>query len=239
MSTLGLVIPCFNEADSIPVLLQKFSTVIHNNQISVVFVNNGSTDNTSEILDDLIPKYSFASRIDVAKNQGYGHGIFVGLNSLSTQFVGWSHADLQSDPADIVKAYLLLKRLSFPSRTFIKGFRRGRPIFDQFFTFGMSILESIVLRYILRDINAQPTIFSRELFDKWSDPPSDFSIDLYYFYMAKVENYRCLRFNVLFPPRFAGKSSWNTGFISRVKFIKRTLKFTLTLKTKIKHELCK
>ena len=54
---LSVVVPCYNEADNIPLLLEKFSAVITRQDIEVILVDNGSTDKTPEILEYLLPKY--------------------------------------------------------------------------------------------------------------------------------------------------------------------------------------
>ena len=46
---------------------------------------------------------------------------------------------------------------------FIKGFRNGRPLIDNFFSKGMSYVASKFLGYEFTDINAQPSIFSTDL----------------------------------------------------------------------------
>ena len=53
------------------------------------------------------------------------------------------------------------------------------------FTFGMSVFESVLLRRPLRDINAQPTLFPRSLYETWTTPPEDFALDLYAYVSAK------------------------------------------------------
>ena len=83
------------------------------------------------------------------------------------------------------------------------------------------------------DINAQPSIFNRELYEKWIDPPKDFSLDLYAYYKAKKMNYKIKRFSVNFPPRKYGESKWNFSLSSKLKFIKRTILFSFNLKKKI------
>ena len=83
---------------------------------------------------------------------------------------------MQTDPADILEG---LKFFDADNQNlFVKGKRYGRPYMDVVFTIGMSIFETLFLRKPC-DINAQPTIFPREFFEDWQDPPTDFSLDLY------------------------------------------------------------
>lgn len=52
----------------------------------------------------------------------------------------------------------------------------------------MSIYETILLRTKLVDINAQPNLFHRSFYDSLTDAPKDFSLDLYFLYMAQKKN---------------------------------------------------
>ncbi len=230
---LSIVVPCYNEAENIPLILERFQTVIKGNNIEVILVNNGSTDATDEILQSLLPGYPFAKSVVVPVNQGYGYGIVQGLKQADGDYIGWTHADMQTDPKDVIRAYrLILKKAD--ERLYVKGTRRGRPWSDRFFTWGMSVFESIYFGMPLRDINAQPNIFPGDFFETWENPPSDFSLDLYAVYTAARSGLRIVRFPVLFPKRIHGKSKWNTGIVSKYRFIRRTLEYSKNLKHSLK-----
>jgi polyisoprenyl-phosphate glycosyltransferase len=79
------------------------------------------------------------------------------------------------------------------------------------------------------DINAQPTLMHRSLYSKWDNPPTDFSLDLYAYYQAKNHRHEILRIPVNFGPRTFGDSHWNTGMVSRLRFIRRTLSYSWQL----------
>lgn len=231
---LSIVVPCYNEEQNIPLILERFGELIQRDDIEVILVNNGSTDNSAQVLADLIPQYPFAKTILVEVNQGYGYGILQGLQSCNGEYIGWTHADMQTDPADILKALDIIERET--GLVFVKGNRKGRPLFDVFFTAGMSLFETLYLHQKLYDINAQPNIFPKVFFDSWENPPYDFSLDLYALYMARRKNLRVIRFPVLFPERIYGESKWNTGLKAKWKFIKRTIDFSVKLKKGFKSE---
>ena len=196
----------------------------------MVLVDNGSTDSSPEVLNTLLPKYPFAKTIRVEVNQGYGYGIVQGLKVSTGEFIGWTHADMQTDPADLLKALDIIEKRNYAEELFIKGNRKGRPLFDQFFTSGMSAFETLYMGVKLYDVNAQPNVFSKKFFETWINPPKDFSLDLYALFMAQKSGLHIERFDVMFPKRVHGTSHWNTGLVSKWKFIKRTVGFSRKLK---------
>mgnify|MGYP006275543925 CR=1 FL=1 len=233
MKTLSIVLPCYNEADNIPHILQRFEKVIDREDIELILVDNGSTDNSLEVLCELLPQYPFARSIRVEINQGYGFGLHCGLKHGTGRFLGWSHADMQTDPYDVLRGLSLLEASEDPCRTFVKGYRRGRPWTDDIFTLGMSVFSSLILLSPLWEINAQPNIYPRELFEKYNNPPNDFSFDLFYYYSALKSGFKIQRFDVEFPRRIHGQSHWNINWRSKLAFIRRTVAFTLKLRRSI------
>ena len=231
---LTIIVPCYNESKNIPLILEKFSSVINRDDIEVLLMNNGSTDNSEIVLSEIVPNYSFARVVNVKVNQGYGFGITSGLNEAKGEFIGYTHADMQTDPADVLKALEIIEQQNNPKNCYVKGDRKGRAIFDQFFTMGMSAFESMYLCKKLWDINAQPNIFHKNFFETIKeDCPKDFSLDLYFLYTAQKRGVNIIRFDVIFPERLHGESSWNDGLASKWKFIKRTIDFSMKLKKEL------
>jgi glycosyltransferase involved in cell wall biosynthesis len=234
MKTLSIVFPCYNEAKNIPLILERFAQVMDRGDVEVILVDNGSTDDSPQVLAELLPHYPFARSVRVEVNQGYGYGLFCGLQAGGGRFLGWTHADMQTDPQDVLRGLALLEASADPDHTFVKGWRRGRPWADQVFTVGMAVFESLVLWAPLWEINAQPNLFPRELFAQWQDPPTDFSFDLYFYYLAVKSGFKIQRFDVDFGQRLHGQSHWNVNWQGKVKFIQRTVDFTFKLKRKIR-----
>lgn len=232
--TLTIVVPCHNEAANIPLLLQAYSDVILRDDIEVILVNDGSVDETHILLQKLGPRYPFLKVVTIDKSCGYGSAVMSGLKSASGEFIGWTHGDLQTPPRDVVKALEIIEARGNDPRLYIKGRRYGRPFFDRVFTWGMSIFETVYMGVWLVDINAQPNIFHKSFFATWKNPPSDFSLDLYVLYTAQKEKLEIVRFDVPFLERVHGESKWNTGLVSKWKFIKRTMEFSIKLKGSLK-----
>jgi glycosyltransferase involved in cell wall biosynthesis len=227
----SLIIPCYNEKDNLPLLLDRCKELAVRPDIEVVLVDNGSTDGTKEVLENLLPKYPGCRSIRVEKNQGYGFGIVSGLKAAKGEILGWTHADMQTDPQDALSGLEIFEKHG--DEIFVKGRRYGRPFMDVVFTVGMSLFETFLLTRPMWDINAQPTMFSRNFFESWSDPPDDFSLDLYAYYQAQRCGVKVYRFPVRFGERAHGVSHWNVNWAAKRKFIRRTVDFSLQLKKKI------
>ena len=228
-NNFSIVIPCYNESGNLLKLIDICKKELCANGVEVILIDNGSTDGSDKILKTIKDSDQLLKSYRLEKNQGYGGGILYGLSKAKGQYIGWTHADLQTDPADVLNGFKLMDS----DKIFVKGSRVGRPIADNIFSIGMGIFESIILRTKLWEINAQPTIFSKKFFLSWSDPPEDFSLDLYSYVMAKKNNLSIKRLTVFFPERFYGNSSWNTGLKSKLALIQRTIKFSFQLKKRI------
>lgn len=227
----SLVIPCYNEAANLPLLLERCKGVA-GADTEVILVDNGSTDNSAQVLAQLLPAYPGCRSVRVEQNQGYGFGILSGLRAARGEILGWTHADMQTDPQDALRGLELFARHG--AQSFVKGRRYGRPLSDVAFTFGMSVFETVLLGKPFWDINAQPTMFTREFFATWANPPHDFSLDLYAYYEARRQGLAVHRFPVRFGDRAHGVSHWNVNWAAKRKFIKRTVDFSLQLRRNVK-----
>jgi glycosyltransferase involved in cell wall biosynthesis len=227
---LSLIIPCYNEAANLPLLLERCA-FLGTEQIEVILVDNGSTDNSSEVLQNLLPSYPHCRSVRVPVNQGYGYGILSGLRVAQGDLLAWTHADMQTDPKDVLRGLELFK--AHGNSIYVKGKRISRPLADVFFTIGMSIFETLLLRTRLWDINAQPNMFSRSFFGTWENPPHDFSLDLYVYFTARAKGLPVYRFPVEFGERAHGVSHWNVNWAGKMKFIRRTIDFSFELKRRL------
>ncbi|MFI8396768.1 glycosyl transferase family 2 [Pseudomonas sp. Choline-02u-1] len=228
----SLVIPCYNESASLPLLLERCKGLVAQKGVEVILVDNGSTDSTPQVLESLLPAYPGCRSVRVDVNHGYGHGILCGLRAAEGDVLGWTHADLQTDPMDALRGLAIFDQ--YGPEIFVKGRRFGRPLADVAFTFGMSVFETILLGKPMWDINAQPTMFSRDFFARWESAPADFALDLYAYHLAQAEGLKIHRFAVRFGERHHGVSHWNVNWAAKRKFIRRTIDFSLQLKKSLR-----
>ena len=170
------------------------------------------------------------SLIKIDKNIGYGNGIYKGILSSKGEFIAWCHADLQTDPHDVIEIFLKSKEKLLSEKCVVKGKRIKRGFFDEIFTVGMSIITLIFFKFFLNDINAQPKIFHKEFINKLKNAPKDFSFDLYFLLIAKKENLSIHEFPIIWNKRYAGEAKGGGTFKLKFKLTLRTLKFMYKLK---------
>lgn len=227
---LSIVLPCYNEAENLPGVLARFREVLgERGDVEVMLVDNGSRDDTPRVLACELarPENRFAATVLVPVNQGYGHGILAGLRAARGEYLAWTHADMQTDPGDVLVGFEKLRRHPAPRACVLRGRRRGRRPLDAFFTFGMSVAASAALGIPLRDVNAQPKMFHRSLLEKMEDAPRDFSLDLYLLVLAAKEGWDVLEQPVRFGKRRAGEAKGGGTLRGKWKLIRRTWAYIL------------
>lgn len=234
---LSLVIPCYNESANIPALAQKLRAIFSDrSDVEVLLVDNGSTDASTEAMQQHLPasECPWLRMVRVPVNQGYGYGILQGLEQATGAVLAWTHADLQTDPADALRALQCWQDAGAGDMVMVKGARQNRPFAEQFFTAGMGWLATMLLGVKLHDINAQPKLFSRAFYEQHIRPaaPHDFSLDLYLLYQATVHGVMLLTIPVDFSKRLAGEAKGGGSWKTRIKLIKRTWHYMWELRAR-------
>ena len=102
---LSIVIPAYNESESIPELIKRISTTLSKVGLSesyeILYVNDGSTDKTSLILKKL--NRPFLKEIKLSQNTGKSIALMAGFFNASGKYIVTLDADLQDRPEDIPK----------------------------------------------------------------------------------------------------------------------------------------
>lgn len=218
----SIIIPCYNESESINELVSILKKFPKKYKAEFILVENGSTDNSRKIFDNLELDNNYIKKVYVDNNRGYGYGIIQGLKESTGEYVGWLHADLQYNPLDLLPFFDYISEHS-NQKLLMKGKRKKRKLIEHIFTFFMGIYETIVFRKRMKDVMSMPIIFNRELLININSFPFDFSIDIYVYALAQKEGYYVKHLPICLRDREKGKSSWNTGFISRIKQSKKMM----------------
>jgi dolichol-phosphate mannosyltransferase len=102
---ISIIIPVFNESESIGYLLDEVLNVMCSNKLNfeIVVVNDGSQDSTSNVLDELTIKIKELSVISLRTNYGQTAAMAAGFDYSNGEVVITLDGDLQNDPNDIPK----------------------------------------------------------------------------------------------------------------------------------------
>lgn len=229
---LSIIVPAYNEERNIPAIAERFASALKGIDAELIMVDNGSADGTGREIGKLIAdgRHRFLKTVRVEKNIGYGNGILQGLGTAGGEFLCWTHADLQTDPADVVRAYNEAKRQENPQAVFVKGKRtQKRHASEEAVTAIMGVFSSICLRQKFIDMNAQPKLFHRSFLPALKNAPLDFSLDLYAYYKAKKRGMKVVEVQVGFGERMHGESKWSANPISRIRTIIATVAYIARL----------
>ena len=125
MLQLSIVVPLYNEAESLPELCSWIDRVMKENAFSyeMIFVNDGSNDDSWEVLKQLSTQYSTILAISFARNYGKSAALHEGFSKASGQVVITMDADLQDSPDEIPELYRLITEENYD---LISGWKQKR-----------------------------------------------------------------------------------------------------------------
>ena len=109
---LSIVLPVFQEAESLPILWQEIEATLETlgRAAEVIFVDDGSTDASSDIIRGLAKQDARVRLVRFETNAGLSAAFFAGFHAARGRLVATMDSDLQSDPRDIVTLAAYLDR---------------------------------------------------------------------------------------------------------------------------------
>lgn len=134
MKKISIIIPAYNEEESLPMLyerLNKLMNEVKNYEFEVLFVNDGSKDNTIQIIKELRNKDERVCYVDFSRNFGKEVAMIAGLDYAKGDCVIFMDADLQDPPElipELIKYWeegyddVYAKRSSRKGETWLKKF---------------------------------------------------------------------------------------------------------------------
>lgn len=156
----SIVIPIFNEARNIELLLKEINKSLENfKKYELILVNDASTDHTLEVIDKL--NYKNTKIIINEYNKGQSFSIFEGVKNSSFNTIITIDGDGQNDPADIPKLYNFY--LQNNEVKLVGGLRKNRK--DSFTKIVSSKIANYLRSKILKD-GCKDTGCSLKVFDK-------------------------------------------------------------------------
>ena len=122
---ISVVIPLYNEDESLPELYAWIKRVMAENHFTheIIFINDGSTDRSWAVIEDLAAKDSCVHGIKFRRNYGKSPALFCGFRTAQGQVVITMDADLQDSPDEIPELYRMITEDGFD---LVSGYKQKR-----------------------------------------------------------------------------------------------------------------
>lgn len=160
---ISVVIPCYNEQESLPELFEKLEAVMREMkcEYEYIFVDDGSTDRTIAVLRSLRERSPHVGVISFRRNQGKSAALNVGFHAADGDYVVTMDADLQDDPAEIPS---LLRRID-AGADLVSGWKTNRqdPVSKTLPSRVFNKVTSIATGIKLHDFNCGLKMYRRDV----------------------------------------------------------------------------
>ncbi len=122
---ISVVIPLYNEEESLPELVSWIDKVMNENKFSyeVLLIDDGSSDNSWEVIEELKSKFSSVKGVQFRRNYGKSAALNVGFTYCSGDVVITMDADLQDSPEEIPELYRMIKEEKYD---IVSGWKKKR-----------------------------------------------------------------------------------------------------------------
>lgn len=121
---LSIVVPLLNEEESVPKLVAKITGICRqfDFKYEIILIDDGSTDSTWRIIEDLKTSNPYLKGIKFSRNFGQTNAMVAGIDNSSGEIIITIDGDLQNDPSDIP---ILLKKID-EGYDIVSGWRKKR-----------------------------------------------------------------------------------------------------------------
>lgn len=137
MEKISVVVPCYNEEKALPLFYEELKKNIkdfaRNVEFEILLVNDGSKDNTLNVIKDLAKKDDRVKYISFSRNFGKEAAIYAGLEHASGDYVTLMDADLQDPPSLLKEMYKSVTDEAYDAVGTRRVDRKGEPIIRSFF----------------------------------------------------------------------------------------------------------
>lgn len=136
MDKISIIVPCYNEKESLPLFYEELTKNINNFEnvdFEILFVNDGSNDETLDVIKYLANKDKKIKYISFSRNFGKESAIYAGLENATGDFVTLMDADLQDPPSLLMEMYQAVTEEGYDAVGTRRVNRKGEPIVRSFF----------------------------------------------------------------------------------------------------------
>ena len=139
MSLISVIVPCYNEQDSLPLFYEEICKTADEMKrafavdFELLFINDGSRDNTLKLLREYHDRDPRVHYISFSRNFGKEAAIYAGLKESSGDYVSLMDADLQDPPALLKEMYRGVTEEEYDCVATRRSSRKGEPPIRSFF----------------------------------------------------------------------------------------------------------
>ncbi|WP_026885121.1 glycosyltransferase family 2 protein [Clostridium beijerinckii] len=136
MNKISVVVPCYHEEKSLPFFYEKIKKVcnkMESMEFEIIFVNDGSTDSTLDIIKEFAYRDRSIKYISLSRNFGKESALYAGLENSTGDYVAVMDADLQDPPELLGKMYSILIESDYDCIATRRIDRKGEPPIRSFF----------------------------------------------------------------------------------------------------------
>lgn len=126
---LSLIIPCYNEQEALPLFYKEVTKVLENidEEYELIFVNDGSKDDTLNILKSFSEENPHVTYLSFSKNFGKEAAMFAGFCNVNGDYVAVMDADMQDPPSLLPQMLDIVKNKGYDSVATRRVSRKGEP----------------------------------------------------------------------------------------------------------------
>ena len=136
MAKISIVVSCYNEEKALPLFYEETEKSIKefkDIEFEYIFVNDGSTDNTLEVIKDLRKKDNKVKYVSFSRNFGKESAMYAGLENATGDYVTLMDADLQDPPYLLKEMYKAITEEGYDAVGTRRVTRKGEPVIRSFF----------------------------------------------------------------------------------------------------------
>ena len=183
---LSILIPVFNEENFLEKLLKDIKTYFDNTNTQVIFVDDGSEDNSFKIIKDYKDKKNYLFNLQIIKlekNSGKGKALQVGLKECVGEYILLQDADLELDTKDAFEMFEMIQRNNeikciFGSRYLSGKLKRNNYFFNNLIGKLNSLIFNILFSQSLSDVHCGLKILHNSVLKKINLTVNDFGIEI-------------------------------------------------------------
>jgi glycosyltransferase involved in cell wall biosynthesis len=203
------VLPCYNEE----ALVRQTATRLIDAfraagvDLELVLVDNGSSDATGEIIDEMVAEGLPVVKATVKVNEGYGLGVLTGLRCCRGRFVGFMCVDDQVHPHDVVRLYEVAAKAKTPKLFKVRRRFRLDGRVRRVVSFTYNVVATLLFGHLgSTDLNANPKILPRSHLEAMQLRSKDWFLDAEVMIKAKRMGLPVYEMNVFALMRAEGVS---------------------------------